>query len=280
MLQVKFYGVRGSISVSGERYAEFGGNTTCIQIMTMPTRRVAILDAGTGIRDLGKDFMDMKTGQKDIFIGFSHFHWDHIQGFPFFGPAYDNDMTINILAMGDDYEYDNLRDIFDVQMQDRFFPVSLDEMGANFNFLHIPKNEAVFSPPDNVPVKVRTMRHNHPGGAYSMRYERDGLSVVICTDIEHGDSIDPNIVELARNCNLLIHEAQYTEEELQGKKGWGHSSYEQAIEAARLSNAGQLIITHHDPDHDDDFLNEKEKWCQSRFANCIFAREGMTVDVG
>lgn len=280
MLQAKFYGVRGSISVSGERYTEFGGNTTCIQIMTKSTQRVAILDAGTGIRDLGKDFIDRGTDQKDIFIGFSHFHWDHIQGFPFFGPAYDKSMTINILAMGEDREYTNLRDIFDMQMQERFFPVSIDEMGASFNFLHIPSNKAEFTPPDGVPVSITTMRHNHPGGAYSYRFEREGVSVVICTDIEHGDEIDQNIVALAMDCDLLIHEAQYTAEEFETKKGWGHSTYEQAIEVARQCNAGRLVITHHDPDHDDDFLRAMEKKCQAIYPNCDFAREGMEFDAG
>ncbi len=129
MLQVKFYGTRGSISVSGKEYEEFGGNTTCIQIMTKETGRIGILDAGTGIRKLGNDFLAMNTGQKDIFIAFTHFHWDHIQGFPFFAPAYDKSKVINILAPGEDRKLEDLKDIFDVQMQDRYFPVSMDEMG-------------------------------------------------------------------------------------------------------------------------------------------------------
>ena len=279
MLQVTFYGTRGSISVSGDEYTEFGGNTTCIQIMTAATGRVAILDAGTGIRDLGKDFVARNSDQKDIFIAFSHFHWDHIQGFPFFIPAYNKDTTINILALGEEREYKDIRDIFDVQMQERYFPVSVDEMGASFNFLAIDADHAVFTPPDGVPVHVTAVRHNHPGGAYSYRYEREGISVVTCTDIEHGDSVDQNIVELARGANLLIHEGQYDNEEIETKKGWGHSTYEQALEVARLSGAKKLAITHHDPDHDDAYLREKEQWCQSQLSNCVFARDGMTLEV-
>ena len=278
MLQVKFYGVRGSISVSGEQYTEFGSNTTCIQLMTTETGRIGVLDAGTGIRDLGKDFIDRKSDQKDIFIAFSHFHWDHIQGFPFFLPAYDPEMEINILAMGDEREIDNIRDIFDVQMQERYFPVSIDEMGATFNFIHIAKDHATFMPPDGVPVNVVCQRHSHPGAAYSYRYEREGLVVTICTDIEHGDSIDQNIVELARGSDILIHEAQYTEDEYSTKRGWGHSTYEQAIEVARQAGVKQLVITHHDPDHDDAFLREQEARCQAIMPNLVFTREGMTVD--
>jgi phosphoribosyl 1,2-cyclic phosphodiesterase len=221
MLQIKFYGTRGSISVSGKEYEEFGGNTTCIQIMTKDTRRIGILDAGTGIRKLGNDFLAMATGQKDIFIAFSHFHWDHIQGFPFFAPAYDKSKVINILAPGEDRKLEDLKDIFDVQMQARYFPVAMNEMGATFNFLPIERNMAVFTPADNIPVKVTAVRHNHPGGAYSYRYERQGIAVMVSMDIEHGDMIDENIVELARGVDLLIHDAQYTAEERASKKAGG-----------------------------------------------------------
>ncbi len=279
MLSIKFYGVRGSISVSGDEYREFGGNTTCIQIMVSDTSRIGILDAGTGIRQLGKDIMALDTDQSEIFIAFSHFHWDHIQGLPFFAPAYVKEMKINILALGHNRKIENLKDIFGMQMQREFFPITMDEMGATFNFLSINKHSEVFMPPDGIPVKMTAAKHNHPGGAYSYRYERDGHCVVISTDIEHGEEVDPNIVALAKNADLLVHDAQYTTEELKTKKGWGHSSYDQAIKVAQKANVKKLIITHHDPEHNDDFLRKMEKWCQQRFSNCEFAREGMIVDV-
>ncbi|MCP3849444.1 MAG: MBL fold metallo-hydrolase [Gammaproteobacteria bacterium] len=279
MLSIKFYGVRGSISVSGDEYQEFGGNTTCIQIMVSDTNRIGIMDAGTGIRQLGNDIMAMNTGQSEIFIAFSHFHWDHIQGLPFFAPAYVKDMNINILALGQNRKIENLKDIFDMQMQKQFFPITMDEMGANFNFLSIDKHSKVFMPPDGIPVKMTAALHNHPGGAYSYRYERKGQSIVISTDIEHGDEIDQNIVKLAQNADLLVHDAQYTAEVLKTKKGWGHSSYDQAIEVARQAKVKKLIITHHDPDHDDEFLRKMEKWCQQRFSQCELAREGKIYEV-
>ena len=154
MMQVKFYGTRGSLPVSGLEYSEFGGNTTCIQIVASDSGRIGIFDAGTGIRQLGNDFINSKTDQSDMFITFSHFHWDHIQGFPFFAPAYNKDLKINVLAMGGDRQINNLRDIFDLQMQDRYFPVSLDEMGAKFEFLLVNKNNEIFFPPDEVPIKL------------------------------------------------------------------------------------------------------------------------------
>ncbi len=103
---------------------------------------------------------------------------------------------------------------------------------------------------------------------------------MVSTDIEHGDTIDENIVELARGVDLLIHDAQYTAEELESKKGWGHSSYDQAIEVARRANVKRLVMTHHDPDHDDNFLRTQEKPCQQKFPNCVLSREGMTIDIG
>jgi phosphoribosyl 1,2-cyclic phosphodiesterase len=277
VLQIKFYGVRGSISVSGPNYTEFGGNTTCFQIMASETQRIGIIDAGTGIRKLGQDFLQMQTGQTDIFIAFTHFHWDHIQGFPFFAPAYDKKFNIKILAKGGSRGHKLLKDIFAAQMQDTFFPVALDEMGARFDFLLLENNSQVFTPPDGVPVRVTAQRPHHPRGAYSYRYERDGHSVVFCTDIEHGDAIDENIVDLARDADILVHDGQYASDELPTKRGWGHSSYEQAAEVALRANVKQLVITHHDPDHDDDFLRNAEKRCREIAPNSVFAREGMVL---
>ena len=245
--------------------------------MASDSQRIGIIDAGTGIRKLGQDFLKMQTDQTEIFIAFSHFHWDHIQGFPFFAPAYNPKFNIKILAKGGSREYKGLRDIFAAQMQDTFFPVSLDEMGARFDFLLLENNSQVFTPPDGIPVRITAVRHNHPGGAYSYRYDRDGHSVVICTDIEHGQAIDENIVALARNADILIHDGNYTSNELLSRRGWGHSSYEQAAEVAIRANAKQLVITHHDPDHDDDFLRMTEKRCREIVPNSIFAREGMVL---
>jgi phosphoribosyl 1,2-cyclic phosphodiesterase len=278
MLQVKFYGVRGSISVSGRRYTEFGGNTTCFQVMAKDTGRIAIVDAGTGIRELGRDFIARQSGQNEIFIGFTHFHWDHIQGFPFFAPAYDSSIKLNLLAKGGKHRISSFRDIFADQMQERYFPVALHEMGAQFNFLLLQGNSQEFVPPDGLPVKVTALEHNHPGGAFTYRYDRGGRSLVFCTDIEHGQRIDERIVALARDADILIHDGQFTSEELLTHKGWGHSSYEQAAEVAQRANVKQLVITHHDPDHDDEFLRAAEKHCQEIFPDSVFAREGMVVE--
>jgi phosphoribosyl 1,2-cyclic phosphodiesterase len=273
MARVKFYGVRGSISVSGEEYLQFGGNTTCV-LLEGPHRTV-ILDAGTGIRELGKEMeQDPHIGiDRPCVVAFSHFHWDHIQGLPFFKPAYDPRRTFTISAIGKERSGMDLHSIFGAQMQEQYFPVTLDGMGAKLEYLQTADDQFV-----NENAFVSVVKHKHPGGAYSYRIQdAEGKVLVFCTDIEHGETLDPKIVELARDADVLIHEGQYTPEELPRFRGWGHSSWAQAVEVAERAKVKQLIITHHDPDHNDAFLLDVEKQCQARFPNTVLAREKMEV---
>jgi phosphoribosyl 1,2-cyclic phosphodiesterase len=271
---IKFYGTRGSIPICDPKFHEFGGNTTCIALTRKNAGRISIFDAGTGIRDCGKYINEHYPDQKDIFITFSHFHWDHIQGFPFFDPAYNPEKVLNILAMGKDHQFTDLQEIFATQMQEVYFPVALDSMGSRFNFLLWENNQLASDE-----VDLRTIRQNHPGGSYGYRITTERKVIVICTDIEHGHSINPDIVDFARDADLLIHEAQYTTEELETHRGWGHSSFDQAIEVAEQAGAKRLIMTHHDPDHNDEFLSKIEKKCQDRFKDCELAREGVEFGV-
>lgn len=273
-LRLKFYGTRGSIPVCHPDFQEFGGNTTCMSIFRSDLDRISILDAGTGIRTLGKDIVNHFSQQPDIWIGFTHFHWDHIQGFPFFAPAYQKGQNIHILALGKNRKKKDLKDIFAMQMQDEYFPVSLERMGANFEFLQ--PEEDIFARDG---VVIKTIKQNHPGDSFGYRMEIGSKVLVICTDIEHGETINEDIVEFAAGADLLVHEAQYTDEELKRFRGWGHSSYSQAIEVAKRAGAKMLAITHHDPEHDDNFLLKAEKLCQSKFKDCVLAREGMEIIV-
>lgn len=269
---VKFYGTRGSIPVCEPEYQTFGGNTPSILVRSDDV--VGILDAGTGIRNLGVDLINSNDHLSNkIFILFSHFHWDHIQGFPFFPQVYSPDQEINILAMGRGRKIENLKDIFEHTLQSEYFPVQLGDMGAKFNFVLPDKVRESF---EN--ATITALRLNHPGGSYGYRIEMDGKILVICTDIEHGKHLDPKVIALARDADLLIHEAQYTDEELENYLGWGHSSYSQALEVAELANVKQLAMTHHDPDHDDEFLRKIEKQCQERFKDCVLARDYMTIN--
>lgn len=272
-MKVKFYGTRGSLPVCGREFERYGGNTTCIEIIREQANRIAIMDAGTGIRNLGKELMEKGLSQNVINIVFSHFHWDHIQGFPFFAPAYDPNQTIGILAMGRKGKIKNLKEIFSMQMQKEYFPVQLDAMGAQFEFFTYGNQETIYG----AKLKSIPQFHKYPGGSYGFRLEDEGLSLVICTDLEHIDGIDQHVVDFAKDADLLIHDGQYTAEEYKKFKGWGHSTWEHAVEVAIRANAKKLIITHHHPDHDDDFLDSLEKECQKVFPNSLFAKEGMEV---
>jgi len=274
-MKIKFYGVRGSLPVCGKEFERYGGSTTCIKIHRETAKRIGIIDAGTGIRALGKEIISTRLSQNVINIFFSHFHLDHIQGLPFFAPAYNKEQTIGILAMGRRGKIKNLKEIFSRQMQEEYFPIGLDMMGAKFEFFTYGEREKLFG----AVVKSAPQHHIYPGGSYGFRVEDDSVVVAICTDVEHLDGIDPVIVELAKDADLLIHDGQYTPEEYKKFKGWGHSSFEHAAEVAARANVKRLIITHHDPDHNDDMLDAMQCECQKLFPNSMFAMEGMEVTV-
>ncbi len=274
-MRIKFYGTRGSIPVCDIDFQEFGGNTSCIAVSGDKGGDVLIFDAGTGIRKLGKELMEEEfLPDRKIVIAFSHFHWDHIQGFPFFAPAYDSTKEIHLIALGESIGIPDLKTIFSKQMESTYFPVDLDHMGAKFSFIVKEVNEESF--PGG---SIKTNRHNHPNGAYGYRLEVEGKTFVYCTDVEHGETIDKNVVTLAKNADVLVHDAQYTPKELISFKGWGHSSWEQAIQVAKMANVKQLYLTHHDPEHNDTFLREIEIRCQEQFANCFLAREGDIIEL-
>jgi phosphoribosyl 1,2-cyclic phosphodiesterase len=272
-MKIKFYGTRGSTPISDYNFMKFGGNTSSI-LVTLNSGQNLIFDAGTGIRQLGHDLV--KNGYtNDLSIILSHTHWDHIQGFPFFGPSFIPDNKLIIAICGIDNVNSNLHSIFDTQMQPEYFPVQLERMGANFEFFQPEYNEYT-GPYGN---KWEFYKHKHPGGAYSYRLMTENKVFVYCTDIEHGEMIDKNVIHIARNADLLIHDAQYTPEELPSKRGWGHSSFEQAVSVAEQACVKKLALFHHDPDHNDEFLMNLEKRCQIKFPNSFFARDGMELHI-
>lgn len=272
-MRVKFYGVRGSIPVCGPEFMRYGGNTTCFRVAREKANRIFIIDAGTGIRNLGKELVATNFKQEVINIAFTHFHWDHIQGFPFFAPGYNKDQKIGIIKMGSHQQYKELKEIFSLPLQAEYFPVQLDALGAQFEFLSIPFKQNFYG----VEVTTIPQQHKYRGGSFGIRIEDDDKTLVVCTDLEHLDGIDETIVELARDADLLIHDGQYTDEEYVKYKGWGHSRWRDAVEVAKRANVKQLVITHHDPDHDDQFLDRMEQECKKEFPNAVFAREGMEV---
>ena len=274
-MKVKFYGTRGSVPTPDPDYFQFGGNTSCI-LITFSTGRIAILDAGTGIRNLGNDLLRNSHEQYDnINIILSHTHWDHIQGFPYFEPAYDPRRNFTISICGKERVGKDLESLFATQMQNDFFPVPLEKMGANFTFLQ--PDITSYEHPSG--IRLEATKYSHRGDAYGYRIEEGEKILVYCTDVEHKDGIDPNVVALSRNADLLIHDAQYTTEELKVKKGWGHSSWKQAIEVAKQAGVKKLALFHHDPEHKDTFLSNMENECQKIFPNAFLARENNQIEL-
>jgi phosphoribosyl 1,2-cyclic phosphodiesterase len=274
-MKVTFYGTRGSVPTPDPDHFQFGGNTSCI-LVTFSTGRIAILDAGTGIRNLGNDLIQNGHEQyENISIILTHTHWDHIQGFPYFKPAYDPRRNFTISICGKGRMEKDLKRIFATQMQNDFFPVPLEKMGAKFTFLQ--PDATTYVHPSG--IKVFASKHSHRSDAYGYRIEEGGKTLVYCTDVEHPDGIDPNVVSLSRNADLLIHDAQYIPEELKTKKGWGHSSWVQAIEVAKQAGVKKLALFHHDPEHNDTFLKNLENECQKLLPNAFLAREYSHIEL-
>jgi phosphoribosyl 1,2-cyclic phosphodiesterase len=274
-MKITFYGTRGSIPVADSDFLRYGGNTSCI-LVTFNNGRIAILDAGTGMRKLGNDILAKGIEQYDnIFIGLSHTHWDHIQGFPYFKPAYDPKRHFTIAICGKGKQEESLEHIFELQMRNAFFPVSVRKMGAKFTFWQ-PDLSCHTTASG---IHVIAVQHGHPGGAYTYRINEGKKTLVYCTDIEYEDEIDTHIVSIAKYADLLIHDAQFSTDELKTRKGWGHSTWLQAIEVAERAEVKQVAFFHHDPDHNDGYLLEVERKCKERLPNSFFAREGMEIEI-
>jgi len=277
-LSVKFWGTRGSVPTPGSGTNKYGGNTACVEVRWDGNKRI-IFDAGTGIRSLGE--LLAKDGQPDrCDIILSHLHWDHIQGLPFFIPLFIPDAEIHI--WGGEGKGVNLDRMMDHQLHSAFFPVGRSQLSANILF-HLVTQE----PFDVNGAKLTTARINHPGGGFAYRLETGGKSVVYATDREadsienhSGELLEPELLELARGADLLIHDAQYSDEEYQRyRRGWGHTSFSDAIRIAREAGVKRLALFHHDPSHTDDFLAREEVRLQCESSDFIVfaAAEGLEI---
>ncbi len=276
MIRVHFWGVRGSIPTPGPSTVQIGGNTSCLELRC--GKKLIILDGGTGLRALGNKLMGEMPVEASMF--FSHVHWDHIQGFPFFVPA---------LAPGNKFDLyggknitATLAETLAGQMNFPNFPLTLDQMASEMVFHQFNDGQAVDI---GGGVSVKALELNHPNGCYGYRIEHDGNIVTYCTDTEHRDELDPHVLELAENADVFVYDAQYTPEEYTGqdggpsKVGWGHSTFEQGAALAEKAGAKRLVLFHHDPGHSDDFVLEIERRCRGLFQATDAAREGLEYEL-
>lgn len=272
-MQVTFWGVRGSIACAAKTHLRYGGNTSCVEIRVGDES--FIFDAGTGIRQLGNKLL--KEGRRTGVLLLSHTHWDHIQGFPFFAPAFDPTRSFRILAGHLPKHTGGIRSVLAGQMAEPTFPVPLDIMRGKLEFEDFIAGDAFDLAPG---VKVRTAVLNHPNAATAYRIEAEGHSVCYVTDTEHiiGQP-DQRVLGLIEGTDLLIYDSTYTDDEFTSKIGWGHSTWQEAVRLSKAAKVRRLAIFHHEPDHDDLFMRDVEMRARERFPNSFVAREGQVVNV-
>jgi phosphoribosyl 1,2-cyclic phosphodiesterase len=297
MFKIRFWGDRGSYPVPGERTLCYGGNTSCVEVIADGAH--AIFDAGTGIINLGKRLMREADGNPIVAnIFFSHTHRDHTEGLPFFDPAYIATTTLHVF--GPKTLSRDLHETLAYAMLPPFFPVSLEEMKSTKLIKDLLPDDAVVIdtktnkprivhstvkfPDDSGEHLVVRSYHGatHPGaGIYIYSAEYHHHKVIYATDTEGCEGGDLNLIEFARNADILIHDAQFLEEEYSNpkspKKGWGHSTLKMAAEVARKANVRKLVLFHHDPESSDEKIALKEKIAQAMFAETIAAYEGLDI---
>jgi phosphoribosyl 1,2-cyclic phosphodiesterase len=286
---VKFWGTRGSIPTPGHKTRRYGGNTSCVEVRVDDT--LFVCDGGTGLRELGVDLL-ARTDRITAHLFFSHTHWDHIQGFPFFVPAYAPSSTLHVYdASKND---DRVKRLLLGQMQSEYFPVSFGDLGATIRFSNLDTGEKTIDG-----TLVSHLEQTHPGRSFAYSFVKNGVKVVYATDSELDQLIvnrsdtdrDPTalrrlpepLVRFAAEADLLVADGQYTDEEYPKKIGWGHARASTAVDLAVQAGVKQLAIFHHDPMHIDELVDDTIERCRNRAAGLgsslvVFgAREGLEL---
>ena len=273
-MKIRFWGTRGSIPTPGQRTVRYGGNTACVEVRDA-SNALLILDAGTGLRELGLTLVDAGPLTVDLLL--SHLHWDHIQGIPFFRPAYDPNSTLRIHGPA---QQRPLREMLGLGMDDPFFPVDLDGLPVQLEVRDMQSG----AQRQVGPFAVRATRIYHPAPALAYRVEADGHSLIYATDTEDASSGEVNpVIALARDADTLIHDGQFLDGDF--KRGWGHSTVGSAIAVAVAAGVRRLVLFHHDPDRTDDALDaiaidaQREATERRPGLEVVVAREGLELAI-
>lgn len=275
LFTIQFWGVRGSIACPGPETVRYGGNTPCIE-MRVGSERL-IFDGGTGLRVLGQSLLSQMPVKAHMF--FTHSHWDHIQGVPFFVPAFAPGNCFHIYGTRSP-DGKTIQQRLTEQMHHPNFPVPFQLMKADFKFCDLKVGEVV----ELGDVTIENAKLNHPGEALGYRVNWRGYSAAYITDTEHfPDRLDQNVLKLVDNADVMIYDATYTDEEYHSKAtskvGWGHSTWQEAVKVAKAANVKKLVIFHHDPLHNDDFLDRVGEAAAEQFPNAFMAREGWSLQL-
>ncbi|MEZ5400183.1 MAG: MBL fold metallo-hydrolase [Bryobacteraceae bacterium] len=271
-LRVKFWGVRGSIPTPLPTHMGYGGNTSCVELRSSDGT-ICILDAGSGARVAGQAML-AELGERlpTINVFLSHYHWDHIQGIPFFAPLYGAQHRVEFRAAG---QLGRVRDLLWGQMVKPYFPVNLGDLLATHSFAEMDT-----APVTVGQITVHPFALHHPQGCYGFRVECGGKVFVYASDHEPGDAAaDRRLREFAESADVLVCDSQYTPEEYDQRRGWGHGTWLESTRVARDANAGQLVLFHHDPDHDDAFVRRNTLVARREFENTFSAQEGFTIEL-
>ncbi len=270
-VRLRFWGVRGSTPTPQVENLTFGGNTSCVEIRTA-SNDVLIFDAGSGIRNLGQSLMKEAAGQPlNVKLFLTHFHWDHIQGLPFFIPIYGPKNHVSFFT---GIEGRPLQETLEGQMAKPYFPVDFDQVAARRDFNTIEPGGHVQAGG----VKIIPFPLNHPQNAAGYRIEADGAVIVYATDYEHGHpKLDNVLRDYAQGADILICDSQYTPIEYEKHRGWGHSTWLNGVHVARDAKAKQLFLFHHDPTHDDQQMMRITEDARMQFENTTAAWEGFAA---
>ena len=267
---VRFWGVRGSIACPGESHHRYGGNTSCLEVRC--GEHLLVFDAGTGLRLLGEHLGGRRALSGDLFL--THTHLDHVVGLPFFGPLHNTDTRFRIWA-GHLLPDLTLHDAMSHLMMAPLFPVPPEIFAGDITFHDFKAGETLEPQPG---VRLRTTMLNHPNHAVGYRIEFDGRSICYITDTEHviGEP-DQNILDLVADADIMIYDSSFTDEEFPRYLTWGHSTWQEGVRLAERAGVKRLVIFHHDPGHDDTFMDQVAREAEAALPGTLVAREGMEL---
>ncbi len=277
--KLSFWGVRGSTPTVDPGTWRYGGNTPCLELVA-PDGTQFILDCGTGLRMLGSRWVSPNNAQKaETHILVTHYHWDHIQGIPFFSPLYVETNEFHFYSFRSKFlGRDSLKQVFEAQMATPYFPVDLSAMSAKRKFKEVAGGEEFMIHG----AKIVTRWLNHPQGCLGYRIETPAGTVAYATDNEPGDpKLDESLRELAAGADVFINDAQFTPEQLATtRRGWGHSTWLEGVKVAREAGAKTLVLFHHDPDSTDRMVDNLLRQARDEFESVYAASEGMVLTLG